>query len=264
VLTALVWQAALSAPDGRLHLSVLPASTDTVSGDALLIQTPGGRAMLINGGPSARQLSTALGRRLPPFDRRLDFLIVSGPRQGEVSALPEVIDRFPPVQVLWAGKPNASREASQLRQVLVDLGVRIEPAVAGQRLDLGDGAGLEVLAAGELGGVYLLSWKNFRALLPVGMGFEHLEALDYGRRIGPVSALLLGDHGYAPANPPEWIANLRPQLALLSVASDDRRVLPSPETLEAVEGYSLLRTDRNGWIEVSTDGERMWVEVERR
>jgi uncharacterized protein YraI len=33
--------------------------------------------------------------------------------------------------------------------------------------------------------------------------------------------------------------------------------------LEAVQGYTLLCTDRNGWIEVSTDGEQMWVEVER-
>jgi len=40
-----------------------------------------------------------------------------------------------------------------------------------------------------------------------------------------------------------------------------RQDLPSPETLEAVEGYTLLRTDLNGWIELTTDGEQMWVQV---
>jgi hypothetical protein len=39
---------------------------------------------------------------------------------------------------------------------------------------------------------------------------------------------------------------------------------PDPETLQAVQGYTLLRSDRNGWIEIETDGEEMWVEVERR
>jgi hypothetical protein len=39
---------------------------------------------------------------------------------------------------------------------------------------------------------------------------------------------------------------------------------PDAEMLEAVQGYSLLRTDRNGWIHLSTDGERMWLEVERK
>jgi beta-lactamase superfamily II metal-dependent hydrolase len=47
------------------------------------------------------------------------------------------------------------------------------------------------------------------------------------------------------------------------VGAGDRNGLPSPETLEAVEGYSFLRTDRNGWIQLSTDGEQLWVEVER-
>jgi beta-lactamase superfamily II metal-dependent hydrolase len=53
-------------------------------------------------------------------------------------------------------------------------------------------------------------------------------------------------------------------LILLIVAAGDRQGLPSPETLETVQGYTILRTDRNGWIELSTDGKQMWVEVERR
>jgi beta-lactamase superfamily II metal-dependent hydrolase len=48
------------------------------------------------------------------------------------------------------------------------------------------------------------------------------------------------------------------------VAAGDRRNLPDVEVMDAVQGYSLLRTDQNGWIELSTDGERMWVEAERR
>jgi len=82
--------------------------------------------------------------------------------------------------------------------------------------------------------------------------------------VGRVSALLLTEGGYAPLNSPEWIANLQPQVVLLSVSLKDTTGLPSPEALQAVEGYTLLRTDRNGWIELSTDGEQMWVEVERK
>lgn len=62
------------------------------------------------------------------------------------------------------------------------------------------------------------------------------------------------------ANPPEWIEKLRPQVVLHSVASGDREGRPSPETLEAVRGYTRLRTDHNRWIHLSTDGERIWVE----
>jgi beta-lactamase superfamily II metal-dependent hydrolase len=48
-------------------------------------------------------------------------------------------------------------------------------------------------------------------------------------------------------------------MVLLSAVAGD----PSPETIEAGQGYTLLRTDRDGCIELTTDGEQMWVEVER-
>jgi beta-lactamase superfamily II metal-dependent hydrolase len=74
---------------------------------------------------------------------------------------------------------------------------------------------------------------------------------------------LIADSGYAPINPPQWIANLNPQLIILSVAAGDPDGLPHEETLEAIKDYPLLRTDFNGWIEVTTDGAEMWVEAEK-
>ncbi len=123
---------------------------------------------------------------------------------------------------------------------------------------------MQVVTVGKRGAVLLLEWENFRALLPVGMDFETLEILQNERSLVPVNALLLAESGYAPVNPPEWIDKLRPQVVLLSVAPDDRQGLPPPETLQAVGSYTLLRTDQNGWIQLSTDGEQLWVEVERR
>ena len=83
-----------------------------------------------------------------------------------------------------------------------------------------------------------------------------------GADVGQVS-VLLADRGFAPLNSPTWINNIRPQLVLLSVAADDRNGRPDRETIDALGGYSLLRTDQHGWIQISTDGEKMWVEVEK-
>ena len=110
----------------------------------------------------------------------------------------------------------------------------------------------------------MLEWVDFHALLPVGIDFDILEKVEADPNLIPVTALLLADSGYAPANPPQWIAKLHPQMILLSVVADDFDGPPSPETIEAVEGYTLLRTDRNGWIELTTDGEQLLVEVESK
>jgi hypothetical protein len=72
VMAVFVWRSALAAPDGRLHLTVLDVGT----GDAVLVQTLGGRNLLIDGG----EPEPALGRPgSSPADRRrqLDWLLVA-------------------------------------------------------------------------------------------------------------------------------------------------------------------------------------------
>ncbi len=256
----LVWTAIFIAPDGRLHLTFLDVGT----ADAILIQTPSGHTLLVNGGKSPSGLAEALGRRLSPFDRRLDWLLVASPQEQQVAALPRILDRFPVENVLWAGNTDASYSAEQIGRWLTANATPVTPAFRGAALDLGEGARLEVLDVSPRGAVLLVTWNGFRALLPLGLNFDTLTELENGRAIGPVSLLLLADAGYAPSNPPAWLAALQPQLAVLSVAAGDPDGLPDQAVLDSLVGVTLLRTDRDGWIDVSTDGQGLWVEVSRK
>jgi competence protein ComEC len=255
----LVWAAIFTAPDGQLHLTFL----DVGSADAILIQTPSGRAVLVNGGESTAVLADALGQRFSPFDRRVDWLVVGSPQEQQLAALPSLLDRFQVENVLWAGNMDASYSAQRVSGWLTDHAQPITLAYDGAALDLGDGASLKTLAVSPRGAVLLVEWEGFRALLPVGMNFDTLTALETGKKVGTVTVLLLADSGYAQLNPPEWVAALRPQLVILSVAAGDPDGLPNQSVLDELTGTTLLRTDRNGWIEISTDGAGMKVNVEK-
>jgi len=255
----LVWRAAVSLPDGRLHVTFLSVG----SADAVLIQTPSGKHVLINGGPSATKLSDELGRRLQVFNRKLDWLVVAGTDENQVAALPRVLDRYTPDQVLWSGNAQASFSSLVLKGYLTTNQIGVTNAEVGQILDLGDGGSLKVLTVGPRGAVLLLEYKNFRAVLPAGMSLDALNTLNNGAEVGPVSVLSLADSGYAASNPPEWIANLNPELVVLSVDAADQNGMPDGEVLKEVKDYSLLRTDENGWIDIATNGAQMWVNAER-
>jgi len=151
-----------------------------------------------------------------------------------------------------------------LKEYLTVNDVRVKNAEVGDVLDLGDDGTLSVLTVGPRGAVLLIEYKNFRALLPIGMSFEALDELQDGAQVGPVSLLSLANSGYAVSNPPEWITNLNPELVVLSVAAADENGMPDSEVLETLNGFSLLRTDENGWIEIITDGTQMWVDVEKQ
>lgn len=260
VIAMVTWRAAFTAPDGKLHITFLNVG----SADAILIESPTGRHILVNGGPSASLLSDGLGRRLPPSDRRLDWLIIASTQENQLSGLPRVVERIPPANVLWAGNTEASFSARSLDEWFIDQSIPVTQAESDFELELGKGAIMNILNVNSRGAVLLIEWGDFRALLPVGMNFSAQEELNYGEEIKSTSLLLIADSGYAPINPPEWIANLNPQLIVLSVAAGDPDGLPHDGTLEAIEDYPALRTDHNGWIEVTTDGTEMWSEVEKQ
>jgi competence protein ComEC len=255
----LAWRAAASLPDNRLHVTFL----DVGSADGILIQTPSGKHVLINGGESVTILADELGRRLPAFNRRLDWLIVASTEENQVAALPRILERYPTDAVLWSGNEQASFSSLALKEYLSINDKRVTIAEVGDVLDLGDGGMLKVLTSGPRGAVLLLEYKNFRALLPIGMSFEALDELEYGANVGPVSLLSLANSGDDASNPEEWVVNLSPELVILSVAAADENGMPDGEVLESVSGFSLLRTDENGWIEITTDGTQMWVSVEK-
>ena len=256
----LVWRAAVSVPDGLMHVTFMNVG----SADGVLIKTPSGKNILVNGGESVTTLSDELGRRLSAFNRKLDWLVIAGTDEEQVAALPRVIERYSPETVLWSGNKQASFSSQVLSEYLTLQGIYVIDAKPGETLDLGDGATLRMLTVGPRGSVLLLEYQNFRALLPTGMSFEALDELQNGASIGPVSVLSLADSGYLPSNPPEWIENLNPELVILSVAAGDENGMPDADVMESVKDYALLRTDQNGWIEISTNGEQMWVNVERQ
>ncbi len=259
ICTITIWRASATAGDGELHITFL----DVGSANAVLIQTPEGRNVLIDGGGSASELSDELGRRLPFFTKKLDWLVVASTNEDELAALPRVMERYPPDNVLWSGNMQASFSAQALDKFFALQEIPVTRAEAGQKLDMGKDMFIKVISVSARGSVILVEYKNFRAFLPIGLDVDTYPSLEDGKALDKVDVLLLADSGYAPSNPPEVIKNLNPQLTVLSVSAGDPDGLPYQSVLDSLEGYSLLRTDRSGWVSVITNGDEMRVQTER-
>ncbi len=260
ICTLLTWRLAGAGPDGKLHVTFLDAG----SSDAVLIQTAAGRNILIDGGPSTTALSDALGRRLSPLAPSIDWLVIASTDEQQMAALPRILPRFPPKNVLLGANPGASFSSRTVMQWLDAESTPVMQAEGGQVLDLGQGAVLKVLDVSTRGATLLVQWNSFRVLLPIGESIDTLDKLGNGEAIGPVDVLSLSQSGFAPLSPPQWIANLDPRLVVISVAAGDLDGRPDKETLDAVADRAVLRTDLNGWIDISTDGHQMWIMAERQ
>jgi hypothetical protein len=76
----------------------------------------------------------------------------------QLSALRDILERFPVESVLWAGTPSGSRAAMTLQERLAQSEVPIHPAQTGRALDLGSGALLRDLQLVSRA-VLLLEWQ---------------------------------------------------------------------------------------------------------
>jgi len=81
------------------------------------------------------------------------------------------------------------------------------------------------------------------------------------------TVLKIAHHGSDTSTTPEFLAVANPRLAIISVGADNKFGHPSDEVLdrlkERLDPENIYRTDEQGTIEFTTDGERLWVEVGR-
>ena len=83
--------AALSDAAGRAtRITVM----DVGQGDAILLETRTGARMLIDGGPDPDRILLALDARIPPWDRRLDVVVLTHPHEDHVAGLARVLARY--------------------------------------------------------------------------------------------------------------------------------------------------------------------------
>ncbi|MBA7624662.1 ComE operon protein 3 [subsurface metagenome] len=81
------------------------------------------------------------------------------------------------------------------------------------------------------------------------------------------TVLKVAHHGSDTSTTPEFLAVVNPQLAVISVGADNKFGHPTPEVMtrlkERISSENIYRTDEQGTIEFITDGERIWVRIEK-
>ncbi len=99
VAVAVAGAVAVSRPAGVARITIL----DVGQGDAILIEGSRGGRLLVDGGPDPDRLLVELDRRIPPWDRRLDAVVLSHPHEDHVAGLALLLDRYRVDRVLEPG-----------------------------------------------------------------------------------------------------------------------------------------------------------------
>ena len=271
VIALLVWLAVATLPDGRLHVAFL----DVGQGDAILVTSPDGRQLLIDGGPSATDLNWRLGQEMPFWDRTLEMVVNTHPDSDHLGGMVSLLDRYQVEQALVSDLAVSSQLYQEWEKELDE--TKLDPVVgqAGQQLDLGGGVIATVLNPGPA--CAGIDDPNDHSVV-IRLQFGQISFLLSGDIEEPVEQKLVASdvpltatvlksphHGSRTSSTEAFLEAVEPQVVVISVGEDNHFGHPSPEVMERYAAYGLpvLRTDERGTIEFITDGRKLWVETVR-
>ena len=275
LLVALATVAAVARPDGRLHVVAL----DVGQGDAILVETPAGGRLLVDGGPDPDRLLVALDERIPPWDRRIDLVVVTHPHEDHVGALALVVDRYRVARVVEPGMAGPGPGYAALEAALA---ARNQPSgrlATGDRFALDD-VRFEVLWPDRTAvppkppdtgtginnvSIVLLGSFGAQRFLLTGDIEEGIDPILVSRGLPRVDLLKVAHHGSRTATSEAFLAATRPAVALVSVGAANTFGHPAPATLARLtsHGIATYRTDLQGSLDVALDGTALDVRTGR-
>ena len=262
--TAWAWQ----RPDGRLHVSFL----DVEQGDAILIQAPDGKQMLVDGGQYPSLLSSRIGEQLPFWDKEIDLVVATHPDTDHVGGLVDLFDSYRVGQVITNGTHDEPGSGyGRLIFAAQRANTPVRSISTGEVIGFGADVWIEILHSGALPGsdedndesiVLRLVHEDFSLLLTGDAGHTVEQAIFRDGKNVQSAVLKAGHHGSNTASGRKFLQAVNPQIVIIS-GGGERYDHPHEETLQRIAetGATILRTDKLGTIELISDGKQIWSNV---
>ena len=248
VLAFAAWPHGTPAAPDRLTISAL----DVGQGDATLIQHQG-HAVLVDAGPPDGPI---LERLREAGVTRLDLLVVTHAQADHEGGAARVLEELPVGLVLDGRDGVATRTGAAWAAAARERGVGTVAPATGQRIAAGPIV-LDVLGPRpEPAAAHAGEDPNDRAIvLTATVGaFSMLLAADAESAVlstfavPDVDVYKVAHHGSADPGLPALLARIRPEIALIEVGEGNGYGHPAPETLAALAGIDVRRTDRDGTV----------------
>ena len=245
---------------------------DVGQGDAILVETPKGTQILIDGGPSSAIVGK-LGQELPFFDRSIDLVLSTHPDSDHLAGLVDVLKSYDVVSFGWSGVKSSSAESQELdRQMEVNEIKRVVLA-RGTRISVGKNLSLLVLAPLEsFEGREVKDYNTSSLVLKMNYGQECFlftgdapvsveKKLALAEDSLVCRVLKVGHHGSKTSTSELFLEKAEPRVAVIQVGKDNKYGHPSPEVLERLQnhGIKVLRTDQAGDIRIFSDGQNLFT-----
>jgi competence protein ComEC len=244
---------------------------DVGQGDSTLI-TDGTHSILIDAGET-EYADTVASFIENKGIKKLDLVIATHPHSDHLGGLPGVLLKIPADEIIIPKIPDDKTPTTKIYETFLDTAdtgdIPLRETFAGDSFDVGD-IHFDVLSPeknadyddlNDYSTVIMLTYGDTRWLF-TGDAEKPAEKDLLGSGVNlSADVLSVGHHGSANSSTADFLAEIEPQIAVISCGRDNDYGHPTDEALTRLGLYTerIYRTDISGTITLKTNGETIGV-----
>jgi len=235
---------------------------DVGQGDAILLRTPDGQNILIDGGPD-NLLLYHLGQALPWWDRTIDYLVISHYHADHYMSFPELVKKYKIKNILTTAHQPDDFLYKIWLDSLSERGINQRVVEAGQIFKINDDLFWQVLSADseheDFNDNSLVIRFVYREISFVFMGDLPIEGEDKILSSGldiKSNVLKVGHHGSKYSSGDYFLLAIDPDICIIQSGQDNKFGHPHQEALLRLNQVdcTVLDTQNRGNIVLISDG----------
>ena len=236
---------------------------DVGQGDSIFIELPNGETMLIDAGE--KRYADVVSDYLTELAiTKIDYVVGTHPHTDHIGGLADIIASFKTGDIYLPKVGSNTKTYENLLTTIKEQNQVIHVAEKGKKIL--DEKGLQVYFLGP--DQKYKNLNNNSAIVKIVYG--DTSFLFMGDAETMVEAKLedvkadvikVGHHGSDSSSSDDFVTQVKPQYAVISVGANNQYNHPSSETIKKYEdiGATVYRTDQNGNIIISSDGKNLEV-----
>ena len=264
-----LWYLMLSAMAGVATVDIL----DIGQGDAILIRSPEGKSVLIDGGTGKVDVVPMLRER---GISELSMIVGTHAHADHIGGIDEVLEEIPVKVYLDNGMPHTTKTYEKVMALIEQKEIRYIEGKRDQEFNLGSEVKLQILHPQDVllrntrsdlnsNSVVIRMMHGKNCFLFTGDAEEPTEHSLVRQGVGQCDILKVPHHGSNHSSTTAFLNEIQPKVALISLGENNRYGHPGEETMARLErtGAEIYRTDTMGTITVTSDGSSISVQTKK-
>ncbi len=240
---------------------------DVGQGDSIFIEMPDSKTMLIDAGVNM------LGKSIMSYISsqgysKIDYLVATHPHADHIGSMAYIVRNMDIGEIYMPKVSTTTKTYENLLESIADKGLKIKSAKAGVSIIDTENFTVDIVAPATIkeddlnncSAVLKMTYDETSFLFTGDAEEDELSEID-----ADISAnvLKVGHHGSSTSTDKDFVKRVCPEIAVISLGADNKYGHPHKSTLKYLKnaGTEIYRTDEDGTVKVTSDGQNISVET---